>query len=92
MPEPVTIAAVAIGGLSWLWHSTIGAAAIGGAIGNPVDRLVAVTLRSLNSRIASLRGLPENHDSCARRTHGTSAGIRTRDPRLSRNRPAGVEG
>jgi hypothetical protein len=62
MPEPVTIAAVAIGGLSWLCHSTLGAAAIGGAIGNPADRVIAATLRSVNSRIAGLRGLPENHD------------------------------
>jgi len=62
MPEPVTIAAVAIGGLSWLCHSMLGAAAIGGAIGPPPDRLVAATLRNVNSRVAGLRGLPENHD------------------------------
>ena len=69
MPEPVTIAAVAIGGLSWLCQSTVGGAAIGGvsaavtgAIGNAADRVMLSTLRGMKNRIAGLRGLPENHD------------------------------
>jgi hypothetical protein len=62
MPEPVTIAAASIGGIGWLCHSTLGAAALGGAIGNPTDRLVAATCRDLKTRFAGLRGSPANHD------------------------------
>jgi tetratricopeptide (TPR) repeat protein len=62
MPEPVTIAAVAIGGLSWLCQSTVGSAAISGAIGNAADRVMLGTLRDMKNRIAGLRGLPQNHD------------------------------
>jgi hypothetical protein len=65
MPEPMTIAAASIGGISWLCHSavtTFGTAALGGAIGNPTDRLVAATLRDMKTRFAGLRGSPANHD------------------------------
>jgi tetratricopeptide (TPR) repeat protein len=62
MPEPLTIAAAAIGGLGWWLCQNAGGAALGGALGNTTDRAVRGMLRSFRNRTAGLRGLPENHD------------------------------
>ena len=57
MPEPVTIAALAVGALTWT-----GLAALGGHVGNVTDRLSCNLLRAHRHRVAGLRGLSENHD------------------------------
>lgn len=57
MLEPVTLAALAMGGLGWT-----ALAALGGYIGNHTDRVACGLLRGLRDRVAGLRGLPENHD------------------------------
>ncbi|HEY0417965.1 MAG TPA: hypothetical protein VGC80_00450, partial [Acetobacteraceae bacterium] len=57
MPDPVTLTALAVGGLSYMART-----AIGGHLGNASDRAVCHAGRLFRDRIGGLRDLPENHD------------------------------
>ena len=60
MPEPVTIGAMTLGGLAWVYAASLPVAA--GAAGNVTDRRLCSLARGLKDRVAGLRGLPENRD------------------------------